>query len=342
MFVAEGWYLQGMKTTRWAILGPGDIGGWFARALPASAHGTLHAVGSTNPDRAAAFAATHGAPVTGSYEELLARDDIDAVYISTVNTTHADLAVAALQAGKAVLCEKPVAPSTAELERVLSQAAASGLPFVEAYKHRFGPFARALDAAVASREVGTALQLVASFGFAAGQRTGRLFDPGLAGGAILDVGGYPVALAVGLAAAAGVDPADLTVTVAAGHIGDTGVDEHASATIAGAGFSAAVECSIVTELPRSATLSGSTGIIELADVFGSRSASAASFIVQKDGRDRLVEVPTVDPFAAEADAVSLALLDGRTEAPEVPWAHSRSVARLLAEWRGELDAAPRG
>ncbi|POH70293.1 gfo/Idh/MocA family oxidoreductase [Cryobacterium zongtaii] len=331
-----------MKTTRWAILGPGDIGGWFARALPGSAHGTLHAVGSTNAERAAAFAATYGAPVTGTYEELLSRDDIDAVYISTVNTTHADLAVAALRAGKAVLCEKPVAPTVAEVERVLDQAAASGLPFVEAYKHRFGPFARALDAAVANREVGTSLQLVASFGFAAGQRSGRLFDPELAGGAILDVGGYPVSLAVALAAAAGVDPADLTVTVATGEVGDTGVDEHASATIAAAGFSAEAECSIVAELPRSARLSGSAGVIELADVFGSRSDSAASFLVRADGRDRLVEVPTVDPFATEADAVSLALLDGRTEAPEVPWAHSRSVARLLAQWRAGLDAAPRG
>ncbi|TFD95220.1 Gfo/Idh/MocA family oxidoreductase [Cryobacterium lactosi] len=331
-----------MKTTRWAILGPGDIGGWFARALPNSAHGILHAVGSTNPGRAAAFATEHGAPITGTYEELLARDDIDAVYISTVNTTHADLAVAALLAGKAVLCEKPVAPTPAEVERVLAQAAASGLPFVEAYKHRFGPFARALDAAVADNAVGTGLRLTASFGFAAGQRTGRLFDPDLAGGAILDVGGYPVSLAVGLAAAAGLDPADLTLTAVEGRVGETGVDEQATATVSAHGFTAEVACSIVTELPRSATLSGSAGIIELPDVFGSRSASAASFSVRTSGGDSVVEPATVDPFAAEADAVSLALRDGRTEAPEVPWAHSRTIARLLGQWRAGLDAAPRG
>jgi len=326
-----------MTTTRWAILGPGDIGGWFARALPRSANGTLHAVGSTNPERAAAFAATHGAPVTGSYEELLARDDIDAVYIATVNTTHADLAVAALQAGKAVLCEKPVAPTLAEVERVLAQAAVSGVPFVEAYKHRFGPFARALDAAVAGHTVGSALRLTASFGFAAGERSGRLFDPALAGGAILDVGGYPVSLAVGLAAAAGLDPADLILTGAAGRIGDTGVDEHATATVSANGFTAEVACSIVTELPRSATLTGSAGSIDLPDVFGGRAASAASFTVRSGGRDRAVEPATVDPFAAEADAVSLALLDGRTEAAEVPWAHSRTIARLLDQWRAGLE-----
>jgi len=326
-----------MTTTRWAILGPGNIGGWFAAALPASAHGTLHAVASTNADRAAAFAAAHGAAITGTYDEILARDDIDAVYISTVHTTHVDLAIAALNAGKAVLCEKPVAPRTADLERVLQTAAARGLPFVEAYKHRFGPFARALDAAVTARGIGAPLHLTASFGFAAGERSGRLFDPALAGGAILDVGGYPVAFAVGLAAAAGIDPADLVISQIAGTIGDTGVDEHATAALTAEGFSADVACSIVAELPRSGSLRGSTGIIDLPDAFGSRNASAASFVIHAGARDQVVELPTVDPFAAEADAVSLALRDGRTEAPEVPWAHSRSISCLLEQWRAGLD-----
>ena len=325
-----------MKTTRWAIFGPGNIGGWFAGALPGSAHGILHAVASTNPDRAAAFAATHGAPVTGTYEQILARDDIDAVYIATVHTTHADLAIAALQAGKAVLCEKPVSTTAAELERVLQVAEAAGLPFVEAYKHRFGPFARALDAEVADQAVGAPLHLVAAAGFRAGERTGRLFEPALGGGAILDVGGYPVALAVGLAAAAGVDLAELSMVACAGQIGDTGVDEHATATIVAAGFQAEVACAIDAELPKSALLRGGAGVIDLPDAFGSRDASAASFTVRADGGTRVVEVAAVDPFAAEADAVSLALREGRTEAPEVPWAHSRSVARLLDQWRAGL------
>jgi predicted dehydrogenase len=326
-----------MTQTRWAILGPGDIGGWFARALPRSAHGVLHAVGSTNPERAAAFAAEYGAETTGSYAEILARDDVDAVYIATVNTAHTELALAALDAGKAVLCEKPAAPTVAELERILSRAKAAGLPFAEAYKHRFGPFARAVDAAVADPQLVGPLHLVASFGFAAGQRSGRLFDPALAGGAILDVGGYPVALAVGLAAAAGVDLAELSVTDATGTIGDTGVDEQASATITAAGISADVACAITAELPRSGSVTGVNATLELTDSFGSREASAAGFILHADGRDIDVELPTVDPFAAEADAVSLALAEGRTEIPEVPWSHSRAVARLLTEWRVRLD-----
>jgi predicted dehydrogenase len=326
-----------MTTTRWAILGPGEIGGWFARALPGSAHGVLHAVGSTSPERAAVFAAEHGAAISGTYAEILARDDVDAVYIATVNTTHTELALAALDAGKAVLCEKPVAPTPAELERILERAEAAGLPFVEAYKHRFGPFARSLDAAVADPKLTGPLHVVASFGFAAGQHTGRLFDPELAGGAILDVGGYPVALAVGLAAAAGTDLAELTVTDSWGTIGDTGVDEQARATITATGFTADVACAITADLPRSGSVSGATATLELTDSFGGRESSAAGFILHADGRDIDIELPTVDPFAAEADAVSLALAEGRTEASEGPWAHSRAVARLLAEWRAGLD-----
>ncbi|MCB7136280.1 Gfo/Idh/MocA family protein [Cellulosimicrobium marinum] len=328
-----------MRTTRWAVLGPGEIGGWFARALPRSEHGTLHAVASRDPGRAEAFAREHDAPVTGTYDEILARDDVDAVYVATVHTTHADLAVAALGADKAVLCEKPVAPTQAETDRVLAAAAEHGVPFVEAYKHRFGPLARALDEHVARGDLGSPLRVASSFGFAAPDRSGRLFDPGLAGGAILDVGGYPVALAVALAAAAGVDVADLDVAATTGAVGDTGVDEHATATIVADGLTAEVACSIVADLPRSAVVSGPGGVVHLDDAYGSRAASAASFVVRQDGTERRVGVVPVDPFAAEADAVSRALADGRTEVPEMPWSRSRAVARLLDRWRDGLSAS---
>src|SRR5688572_7627184 len=78
--------------TRWAVLGPGAISRDFVVGLRASRYGVLHAVGSSSAERAAAFAAEHGAEASGTYDEILARDDVDAVYIGTVHTTHADLA----------------------------------------------------------------------------------------------------------------------------------------------------------------------------------------------------------------------------------------------------------
>jgi predicted dehydrogenase len=91
------------------------------------------------------------------------------------------------------------------------------------------------------------------------------------------------------------------------------------------------------ELPRSGSVAGGNATLELPNLFGGREASADSFILHADGRDIEIELPTVDPFAAEADAVSLALAEGRTEAPEVPWEHSRTVVRLLEAWRAGLD-----
>jgi dihydrodiol dehydrogenase / D-xylose 1-dehydrogenase (NADP) len=124
-----------MNSTRWALLGPGAISADFARALPNSQNGVLHAVGSSNPARAAAFAQQHGAAVSGTYADILARDDVDAVYIGTVHTTHAELAIAALEAGKAVLCEKPVTPTVADTQRVIAVAREQKRPLLEAYKY---------------------------------------------------------------------------------------------------------------------------------------------------------------------------------------------------------------
>src|SRR6478735_10379704 len=128
-----------MRQTKWAVLGPGAISRDFVTGLRSSSLGVLHAVGSSSPARAAAFAAEHGAEASGTYDDVLARDDVDAVYIGTVHSTHADLAIRALEAGKAVLCEKPASPTLDDVERILETAARAGRPFVEAFKTRFGP-----------------------------------------------------------------------------------------------------------------------------------------------------------------------------------------------------------
>jgi predicted dehydrogenase len=324
-----------VQRTRWAILGPGQIGGFLARALPASEHGVLHAVASSDADRARAFATEYGAPVTGTYAEVLGRDDVDAVYVSTVHTTHAELAIAALEAGKAVLCEKPVSPTPEDTARVLAAAAASGRPFLEAYKYRFGPLARTFDELVSSGSLGSPRSLTASFGFAAGSRTGRLFDPRLAGGALLDVGGYPVSLVVAVAAAAGLALDTLHVVEAEGVVGD--VDESAAARIVAGGFAADVRAAIVADLPETVTLVADRGTLVSDDLWGSRLESGRTFTVRTDAGDETVSAPVIDPFAAEADAVSLALAEGRQEIPEMPWAQTTATARLLAEWRAALD-----
>ena len=318
--------------TRWGILGPGVISRDFAAGLRASAHGVLHAVGSSSPARAAAFAAEHGAEVAGSYDDILAREDVDAIYVGTVHTTHADLAVRALEAGKAVLCEKPAAPTLAEVERMLETAARVRRPFLEGFKTRFGPFADILGRLSAELGSTEPRRLEVSRGFPAQSRDGRLFDPALAGGAILDIGCYPVALAVQLAAAAG-DPIDAPRFLAIEAELVNGVDGTAAAEFTLGGLNTAVESSIVKALGRSATLRvGDTEII-VPDVWGTRSESPRTIVVRRGGDEEILTTPVVHPMASEADALSAALAEGRLEVPEMPWAHTRAIARVLTDWR---------
>lgn len=320
----------------WAVLGAGGISGDFLRALPHAHLGALHAVGARDAERARAFADEFGGAIAGTYDEILARDDVDAVYIGTVHTSHRELALAALAAGKAVLCEKPLGVSVAETEEILAAAAAAGLPLVEAFKYRFGPVPERLREIVAEGVLGDIVEVETAIGFAADRSVGRLFDPALAGGALLDAGCYPVSLAVGVAAWAG-RLGTATVVAADGVIGPTGVDEDATAELDLGGIRALVATSITRTLPRSATIRGTEGELEIPNVWGSRVESTAEAVLRRaDGTEERIATGTASPMAAEADATILALREGRTEAPEMPWQQTRVTARLLADWRAAL------
>lgn len=320
-------------SARWAVLGAGVISGDFATAMPAAQLGHLHAVAARDAADARAFAERFGIPVAGTYDEILERDDIDAVYIGTVHPAHRDQAVAALQAGKAVLCEKPLTTNLADTEAVLAAAERAERPLMEAFKYRFGPFAERLRGLLAEGEIGEVTSIESTLGFAAAEQRGRLFDPATAGGAILDVGCYPVSLAVGIAAWTGRPLDPMRVGEAGGVIGATGVDVSASAVLDLGGITARVATAIVEDLPRATVIHGTAGRIEIANPWGSRAESTDSAVlVRADGSRETVTVPTVSPMAAEADAVIRALADGRLEVPEMPWDQTRVVARLLDEW----------
>ncbi len=325
--------------TRWAILGPGAISRDFLAGLRASRHGALHAVASSDAARAAAFAADADAPVSGTYDEVLARDDVDAVYIGTVHITHAELAIRALEAGKAVLCEKPASPTAAEVDDILEVATRTGRPFVEAFKNRFGPWADALRALLADETLGAPLRVEAAFGFDAGTRSGRLFDPALAGGAILDVGCYTASLAVEAGFARAPVPLEEIVLEDARGERVGAVDGSAEATVRIGQVRARLRTSVIADLPSRATITCERGTIELPHAWGERDESSSTILVRIEGEEpRTIEVPVIQPMAAEADAVSVALAAGRQETPEMPWAHSRAIARIVTDWRAAVLA----
>lgn len=326
--------------TRWAVLGPGTISADFAVGLTTSEFGVLHAVGSSSPQRAESFAATHGASITGSYDEILARGDVDAVYIGTVHPAHLAQATAAIDAGKAVLCEKPLTVSHRDTSALIAHAQSKGVTLVEAFKYRFSPLYHQVVGLLRDGAIGQVHHIDSACSFSVPVHEGRLFDPELAGGGILDVGCYPVSYAVGLARAVGqgADGDSTGVRSAVGTIGQTGVDEVASAVIELGAVTATVRTGIRLNAPGTLTIHGSAGRIDLPQVWGSRRATATSAVLHRLGQDSLeIEAPAVDPFGSEADGLVRALRAGRLEAVEMPWDESILTVRLLQEWRDLLS-----
>lgn len=179
---------------RWGILGPGGIARAFARDVPAGSSQQVVAVGSRNIERAQQFASESGIDpdrAYGSYEELVADPDIDAVYIATPHSRHKDDALLALRAGKPVLVEKPFALTEAEAQEVFDEAERQGLFAMEAMWSRHLPHYHFIREAVAAGKLGPLRSAYADHGQSL-RHVARLVEPELGGGALLDLGVYPI------------------------------------------------------------------------------------------------------------------------------------------------------
>lgn len=183
-------------TVRWGILGTATIAaGVFLPALREAGGGAAVAVAGRDGSRAAEWAGKHGvAQGVEGYAELLAREDIDAVYIPLPNALHARWTEAALERGKAVLCEKPLCVTPAETERVLAAAGSSTGPLWEAFVFPFHPQTALLQELIEERAIGELREIHSSFHFRLEKQNNIRLDPDLGGGALFDVGCYPVRL----------------------------------------------------------------------------------------------------------------------------------------------------
>jgi predicted dehydrogenase/aryl-alcohol dehydrogenase-like predicted oxidoreductase len=322
---------------RWGILGPGNIAQRFAADLPASKTGVLVAVGGRNAEKAKAFADKHGADrAYGSFDELLADDGVDAVYISTPHPLHAEWSIKAAEAGKHVLCEKPLTVNRAETMAVIEAARANDVFLMEAFMYRCVPQTQRLVQLLRDGAIGDVLQIEASFAFRSSPSPGsRLWEAELAGGGILDVGGYPVSMARLLAGVAVGQPfADPESVTAGGVVGETGVDEWATATLQFAGgVSAHVTTGIRQGADNVVRVIGSAGYLVVSNPWlPGRDGSSSGISVYRLGAD--VEEIDVEPtplYAAEADTVAAHAAD--RQAPAMSWDDSLGQAATLDKWR---------
>jgi len=318
-------------TLAWGVVATGRIARDVGRVIAAHPEMDVAAVGSRDGRRAAELAAALGAPRShASYEALVADASVDAVYVATPHAQHAAVVEAALLAGKAVLCEKPLTHSLVETERLVSVARGSGAFLMEAMWMRFNPLVQHLQSLVRAGGLGAPRALHASFGFAAPyDPTARLWDPALGGGALLDLGVYTVGLARLLLGS----PTQVETT---GSLTPSGVDRESTVTLCfDSGARALLSQSLVSRLPGNAVVVGDRGWAELSPSFH----APTRLVVQVDDEPP-VEREIADRnagFVGELEEVARCLAEGRTESDVMPLSETVATARVLDEARRQLS-----
>lgn len=320
-----------MTDIRWGVLGPGSIANAFAAGLAAVPDAVLQAVGSRSLERAEGFAAKHGAATAhGSYEALVADPEVDVVYVATPHFLHHANTMLALEHGKAVLCEKPLATDVADAELMVESARAHGHFLMEAVWTRFLPHVERALEIVAEGGIGELRQVTADFGFRSEvDGTRPLFDAARGGGSLLDVGVYPLWLAHWLLG----EPERVWSFA---RRGSTGVDEEANMLLRFPHDRAALLSSAIRlETPHDAVLNGTEGSVRLL-----RSWWGPSDLVwtRADGSEERFDAPRVgNGYNYEAAEVGRCLRAGLTESEALPLDDSlavmRTVERVRAAWR---------
>lgn len=314
---------------KWGICATGTIARKFASTiLEMEKEGQqLVSVGSRSAQNADAFAASYGIPrAYGSYEELLADPDTEAVYIATPNSLHYENTRAALEAGKHVLCEKPFTLTAAQAEELYALAQSKGLFLMEALWIRFLPLYEKLQKLLADGILGEIREVTCDYGFvAAGARRERKFVSGLGGGALLDIGIYTLGFADMILRDY---PESFSSTV---HFNEYGTDDDSRICLQYPGGRSAV-CvqTIGREIPRNAVIRGTLGEIFLPDFQG-----AEKFELRLPGKDpEVISAPfEINGFEYQIREVSRCVAAGKCASGVYTPQNSIALMRLLEEVR---------
>jgi dihydrodiol dehydrogenase / D-xylose 1-dehydrogenase (NADP) len=319
-----------MDAIRWGILGPGSIAKKFATGLTAVLDARLVAVGSRSQERADEFGDVFNVPNRhGSYEALVNAPDVDAIYVSSPHALHKEHTLLCLEAGKAVLCEKPIAINAAQATEMVQVARERGVFLMEAMWSRFFPAMVKLREVLAEGTIGEVRLVTGDFGFRAGVNPeGRLFNPALGGGALLDVGIYPISFA---SMVMGQQPDTMTCMA---NIGETGVDEE-TALVFGydSGAMAMLHTAVRLTTPQEARVVGTDGFIRLPQHFW----RPAEFTVCTFNNDQTVKAPYEgNGYNYEAMEVMECLRSGRTESDVMPLDESIATMETMDRVREQI------
>lgn len=327
--------LRGGPTLRWGVLAPGRIAASFVGSLNKSTDQKVVAVASRSQERAQQFASEHGIDTAyGSYDQLLADDSVDIVYVAAPHNEHARLAHAAIAAGKHVLIEKPIATTVAEARGIADAAAHAGVFAMEAMWSRYLPQATIVAQLLADGALGEPRFVEADFGFLARfDPASRLYNPELAGGALLDLGVYSAWFAHFVLGA----PRSVH---AVGSLAVTGVDQQSTVTLTyDSDALAVVSSSIIVETPVAARVSGTEALLQFPASFPGPSA----FRLAVHGGETLEWRDTSglnwnEGLCYQAVAAARYVSDGLKQSPLHGLGDSTAVLSVLEQARAQLGA----
>lgn len=313
-------------TIRWGIVGAGRIARRFAQGVKHVEGARVGAVWSRRGEPAAALAQEHDASACESFDALLT-SGIDAIYIATLQDSHADYAIAALQAGLPVLCEKPATVNATQLERVLDAAYAAQRLFMEAMKPPFYPLYRALRAHLAADPIGAVGLVRAGCSVANVPADHPAFSFEHAGGALLDIGVYEMFLAVDWLGA----PLDVQTF---GRLGATGVDTFASLNCQHEHGIAQLFCGLDLHGRGDALLAGPLGHVTIHENWWNPLRATIRYV---DGRVAELDEPFEGGGLNYETAHFCELLrEGALESPVMTHDHSRRMIAMADAARASL------
>ncbi len=321
------------RAFRWGLLSTARINRRLIPAIRAAAGNELVGVASRELGVAAEYAAEWGiSRIFGSYQEMLDSDLVDAVYISLPNSLHAEWAVRAAQAGKHVLCEKPLAVSLDECDQIIAVAETSGVVVAEAVMYLYHPLLTHLMEIVRSGALGDIQLAKGAFSFFLDRPEDVRWQPGLGGGSLWDVGSYPVSFIRRILG----EPQEVFGWQ---KVAESGVDESFAGLLRYAnGALGMFDSGFRRAFRVEAEVIGSRASLRLERPYVMTEASR--IVILREDTEEVITQPQADPYQCEVEAVAAAALEG-ADLP-VPLSSSRAnVATLLALYQSGRQGAPR-
>jgi D-xylose 1-dehydrogenase (NADP+, D-xylono-1,5-lactone-forming) len=308
---------------RWGLLGTAHVNRRLIPVMRAARRSTLVAVASRDARRARAYAGEWGIPIAhDSYEALLRDAGIDAVYLPLPNALHVEWTLRAVDAGKHVLCEKPLALSAEDVDRVGAVADARERVVAEAFMYRHEPLTAKVLELIAEGTIGAVTMIAAGFTFEQHRADDVRLDAALGGGSLWDVGCYPVSA---IRLIAGAEPTEVVGWAA---LGSTGVDETFTGLLRFArGVVASVHCSFRSHHRMWLDIHGKDGTMHVPDPY--RPAANAQIAIRRGDQVRSVAViGSSTLFLRQVEDFVSAALDRRP--PVMTLRDSRGNAAALA------------